>query len=116
VTEPDPFKPGTGHDQRVRRSSLAATGQTLHLLVVELADARIGRPAKVDHFNLRKQPPHIGRTPHGIGSNFVTLATRALDVFDRNTRPQYQRIGRWIARQRRTDHQPRRILIAGHVL
>ena len=29
--EPDPFQPGTRHDQRVRRSDLAAAGQPLHL-------------------------------------------------------------------------------------
>ena len=58
------------------------SGSRCILAIVELADARIGGAAKMDHFDLRKQPPRIGGAPHGIGADVVTLAARTLDVFD----------------------------------
>ena len=45
--------------------------------IVELADAGIGGAAKVNHLDLRKQPPRIGGAPHRIGADLETLAARS---------------------------------------
>ena len=116
IAKPNAFQPGARHDQRIGRADFAAAGQALHLAVVELADAGVGGAAIVNHLNFRKQPPRIGGAPDSIGAEFKTLAARAPEIVERDARSQHQRVTRRIARQRRADHQARRIFIAGHVL
>ena len=54
VAEPDAFKPGARHDERVRGAERAAVGQALHFPLVELAHPGVGGAAIVNDFDLRE--------------------------------------------------------------
>src|SRR4029077_1645161 len=106
----------TRHDQGIRRTRLAAAWKTLLLLLIELAHARVGCAAKMDHLHFRKQPARVSRTPHGIGADLESLAARPPEFLERDTRPQHQNVACGLAAQRRADHEPRGVLVARHVL
>ena len=56
------------------------SGSRCILAVVELAHAGVGGAAKMDHLDLRKQPPRIGRAPHRVGADLETLAARLAEI------------------------------------
>ncbi len=103
------------HDECIRRPHLAAIRQTLHLLLIEFANARVGRAAIVNDLNVGKQSPRIGGTAHRICADFVSLAARAFQILERHACAQHQRVARRIARQQCADHESRRLFVAGHV-
>ncbi len=114
--EADALEPGARHDQRIRRADRAAVRQPLQFPTVELADAGVGGAAIVDHLDVGKQPPRIGGAPHGIGADLESPAARSPEIVDRKPGAQHQNVVGGIARQRRADHQPRGVFIAGHIL
>ncbi len=85
-------------------------------VLIELADAGIGGAAIMNHLDVRKQPPRIGRAPHRIGADLEALAARSPEIVDRNALAQHQNVAGRIARQRRADHEPGGVFIARHVL
>ena len=84
--------------------------------MIELAHAAVGRAAIVNHLDVGKDPPRVSGTTHGIGADLEALAARGSQLFDGKAGPQHQHVARRVARQRRTNHQSRRVLIARHVL
>ena len=116
VCKAHPLKARAGHDQRVRRADRAATGEPLLFQMVELAHAGVGSAAIVNHFDIGEEPARIGGAAHRIGANLEALAARGSQFLDRQPWPQHQHVVCRIARKRRADHQPRRILVARHVL
>ena len=116
MAEADAIESRACHDQRIRRAHRAAVRQSLPLPIVELAHAGVGGAAEVNDFDVRKQPPGIGRAPHRVGAELQSLAARLPQRLQRDALAQHQRVTGRIARQRGADHEPRRVLIARHVL
>src|SRR5262249_52386074 len=116
VRESNAFQSRARHDQAVRRPDRAATGQALLFALVKLAHTRVGGAAKMDDLDFGKQPAHVSGAPDRVGADLEPLATRAPEIVERNARSQYEHVRGWIARQGCADNEPRRVLIARHVL
>ena len=73
IRQPDALQSRSRHDQRVRRTDLAAIRQPLHFRTVELANAGVGSAAIVNDLDFGKQPARIGRAPDRVGADLESL-------------------------------------------
>ena len=112
----DALEPGARHDQRIRRSDLAAVGKPLLVAAIELCHAGIGSATVMNHGGFGEQPAQIGGAAHRIGADLEALALRCAKLLQREAGTQHQRVVGGVARQRRRDDQAWRLLVAGDVL